>query len=255
MPRTGLGGVGSYSSLLPLNGANIPAAYSAPRIGADYHPSMRILRQSNPAQRLAPLIGPMSLPMTLVNDVDAPRLSVSDRGLAYGDGLFDTMAVIDGEMLNSNAHFTPRQRDCQRLGTTCPDVSLLAVDTLTVTLALAFERSVVKLTITRGSGARGYTPAVSLHPPRSVACSEWPTAYSSHEGNGVTVCIVNHRLCMNPQLTGLKLNRLDQVMASRELAKTTGQEALMLDDIGTTYYIGERSQAPQNALIAGNYHR
>jgi hypothetical protein len=240
MPRTGLGGVVSYSSLLPLNGANIPAAYSAARIGADYHSSVRILRQSNPAQRLAPLIGPMSLPMTLVNDVDAPRLSVSDRGLAYGDGLFDTMAVIDGEMLNSNAHFTPRQRDCQRLGTTCPDVSLLAVETLTVTLALAFERSVVKLTITRGSGA----------------CSEWPTAHSSHEGNGVTVCIVNHRLCMNPQLTGLKqLNRLDQVMASRELAKTTAQEALMLDDIGTTYYIGERIRAPQNALIAGNYHR
>ena len=254
MPRTGLGGVGSYPSLLPLNGANIPAAYTAPRIGADYHPSVRTLRQSNPAQRLAPLIGPMSLPMTLVNYVDAPRLSISDRGLAYGDGLFDTMAVIDGEILNSNAHFTPRQRDCQRLGTTCPDVSLLAVETLTV--ALAFELSVVKLTITRRSGARGYTPAVSLHPTQSVACSEWPTTYSSHEGNGVTVCIANHRLCMGPQLTGLKQsNRLDQVMASRELAETTTQEALMLDDIGTTCHIGERTRAPQNALIAGNYHR
>lgn len=250
MPRTGLDGVGSYSSLLPLNGANIPAAYTAPGIGVDYHPSMRTLRQSSPAQ----LVRLTSLPVTLVNGVDARHLSISDRGLAYDNGLFDTVAVIDGEILNSDAHFACRLRDCQRRGITCPDVSSLAAETLTITLA--FARSVVKLMTTRGNSARGYTPAVSIHLTRSVACSAWPTACSSHEGNSVTVCIANHRPCMNPQLAGLKyLNRLDHVMVNRELAETTAEAALMFDDIRTTFHIGEQARAPRNAMIAGNYHR
>lgn len=197
---------------------------------------------------------PTSLPLTPVNGIDAPYRSISDYGLTYGDGLIDTASINDGEILNTGAHFALDRRNCQRLGVACLDVSSLATDTLTITLAL--DRLIGGLTITRDSGASGYTPGVLLYPACIVAYCEWPTAHSPHKRNGVSVCIANHRLRMKPKLAGFTfLNRVGQVMASRELAETTAQGGRILDDIRTMHDIVDRNWASQTALIARDYHR
>ena len=88
----------------------------------------------------------------------------------------------------------------------------------------------VKIIITRGSGGRGYTPSTKVSPTRIVARHEWPNDYAERERSGIRVCIAQHRMSRNPQLAGLKhLNRLDQVLASLELARCDAAEALMLD--------------------------
>lgn len=169
--------------------------------------------------------------MTLVNGIASGEVSVFDRGLAYGDGLFETIAVVGQDVLNWPQHVARLGAGCERLALAVPDFEQLFRETRAV--AGGFERSVVKITITRGAGGASYTPARTDSPTRIVARRAWPEAYAAREQAGVRVCVAEHRLAQNPTLAGLKhLNRLDQVLASMELCERDVDEALMLDPDG-----------------------
>ena len=166
--------------------------------------------------------------MTLVDGIHTNDVSALDRGLAYGDGLFETLAVVDGHILNWQSHADRLRRGCDALSIPQPDFTLLADEARAV--ASGTDRSVVKIIITRGSGGRGYTPAPDTVAVRIVTRHRWPDEYARREDSGINVCIAQHRISHNPHLAGVKhLNRLDQVLASIELAKRGVTEALMLD--------------------------
>ena len=167
--------------------------------------------------------------MILVNGIQTNDASALDRGLAYGDGLFETLAVRDGDILNWPQHVERLRRGCDKLKIRRPDFEQLFEETHNV--ASDYDRSVVKIIITRGAGGRGYTPpAAGVTPTRIVARHMWPNEYREREQTGVHVCIAQHRISVNPDLAGLKhLNRLDQVLASAELMERDADEALMLD--------------------------
>jgi 4-amino-4-deoxychorismate lyase len=166
--------------------------------------------------------------MILVNGVATNEVSALDRGLAYGDGLFETVAVVHGEILNWPRHMARLKDGCARLAITGADAQQLFDETLAV--AAGTDRSVVKISITRGQGGMGYTPPAAISATRIVARRPWPEDYAEREETGVRVRVARHRLSSNPRLAGLKhLNRLDQVLASMEPAAPGIAEAIMLD--------------------------
>ena len=165
---------------------------------------------------------------TVVNGIPTNDVSAFDRGIAYGDGLFETLALADNEILNWPRHMARLRHGCDILNIPPPDFEILAAEAHAV--ASGYDRSVIKMIVTRGSGGRGYTPPSALAPTRIVARHEWPDGYAERERQGVRVCIAQHRMPRHPQLAGLKhLNRLDQVLASLELVNSGAVEALMLD--------------------------
>jgi 4-amino-4-deoxychorismate lyase len=88
----------------------------------------------------------------------------------------------------------------------------------------------VKITITRGVGGRAYTPPAVSSATRIIARAPWPEDYARRKQDGIRVCVARHRLPVQPDLAGIKhLNRLDQVLASLELAEHGADEAVMLD--------------------------
>ena len=166
--------------------------------------------------------------MILVNGVATAEISVRDRGLAFGDGVFETIAVIGTRVMNWSQHLARLQHGCARLDIPVPDADLLLSEIHTI--AATAQRVVVKLIITRGDGGEGYTPPPDSQPHRIVLSRPWPRDDASRAEHGVALTIAQHRLSENPLLAGLKhLNRLDQVMASREVAGTDCVDALMLD--------------------------
>ncbi len=166
--------------------------------------------------------------MILVNGAHAQGVSVLDRGLAYGDGLFETLALVENEILNWPRHIERLRLGCDTLNIPQPDFA--ALDAEAHEVAAGFDRAVVKIIITRGSGGRAYTPPEKIVPTRIVTRHEWPDDYAERERSGIRVCVARHRLPRHPQLAGLKhLNRLDQVLASFDLTKCDATEALMLD--------------------------
>src|SRR5690606_14958275 len=94
-------------------------------------------------------------------------------------------------------------------------------------------RAVVKLVVSRGPGARGYTPPAVARPTRILSISSWPSYPPHHYTAGMNVQTCALRLGRNPALAGLKhLNRLEQVLASAEVKAAGADEGLLLDSEG-----------------------
>lgn len=156
----------------------------------------------------------------------AASVPVSDRGLQYGDGLFETIACLDGRPRFLDLHVARLRQGCARLDMPLPDAGTMRTEVLRAG-AMA-PRGIVKLIVTRGSSAqRGYAPPPDARPRRIVQWFPWPPEPSAAE-QGVAVCLSPITLGINPALAGIKhLNRLEQVMARHRLDGTRYAEALM----------------------------
>ena len=165
---------------------------------------------------------------TLVNGAAADTVAVSDRGLQYGDGVFETLAVIDGAPQLWTRHVARLQEGCTRLGIAPVDATRLAAEAQQ--LCRNAERAVLKIIITRGSGGRGYRPDVSGLPTRILQRFPWPDYPQGCATEGVAVRLCRLRMGHNPLLAGIKhLNRLEQVLARGEWDDPDIHEGLMQD--------------------------
>ncbi|HEY4368544.1 MAG TPA: aminodeoxychorismate lyase [Steroidobacteraceae bacterium] len=155
-------------------------------------------------------------------------LAVSDRGLNYGDGLFETARLHGGVVRFLPAHLERLQEGCRRLGIAYPGDTVIGGD---IDTAVGLHREgVLKIIVTRGQGARGYRPSVAADPTRIVALHPLPATIGIEV---LTVRWCNVRLGRNPALAGVKhLNRLEQVLAQAEWDGIDIGEGLMLDTEG-----------------------
>lgn len=167
--------------------------------------------------------------MMLVNGAATESIPAADRGMAYGDGVFRTLRALDGEPLHWRKQFNKLADDCARMNIPCPPSTVLLSEARTV--AHSHSHAVVKITVTRGSGARGYAPPAPSTPLRVVTGARFePLAAAA---DGVTARVCNLRLGHQPALAGVKhLNRLENVLARAEWRHSDIHEGLMLDQQG-----------------------
>jgi 4-amino-4-deoxychorismate lyase len=152
----------------------------------------------------------------------------ADRGLAYGDGLFETMAARDGSVRWLELHLDRLIDGCHRLAIPPPERSVIEAEV--AAHCPQAGRATIKLIVTRGPGNRGYAPPESPRPTRVLAVSSWPDYPLEHYEAGIRVRVCRLRLGENPALAGLKhLNRLEQVLAQLELRGSDAQQGLLLD--------------------------
>lgn len=160
------------------------------------------------------------------------RVAVLDRGLHYGDGLFETLPVRDGRIPLLEDHLERLAEGCRRLGIASPDPALLRQELHAA--AKSRSQAVLKLMLTRGSGGRGYRSPNPATPVRVLLRYPWPDHPEAWSREGIHLRVCSTRLGHNPVLAGLKhLNRLEQVLARAEWGEgSTVQEGLMLDEDG-----------------------
>jgi 4-amino-4-deoxychorismate lyase len=168
--------------------------------------------------------------MSLVNGRWCKSLSARDRGIHYGDGVFETMAVQHGEPLCLDRHLARLERGCRRLAIPVP--GRLGLLQEIGEMCSGVEQGVLKVIVTRGEGGRGYTPAQGS-PTRVLIPYPWPVYPAHYWQDGIVACVCHVRLGRNPWLAGIKhLNRLEQVLARRECDDARVPEGLMLDAEG-----------------------
>lgn len=166
-------------------------------------------------------------PRYLVNG-ESLGIDPSDRGLAYGDGLFETMAASDGDIPHLALHLERLTHGCDRLSIPRPRYADIERDL--ADLVPPTGRAVVKIIVTRGPGARGYAPPTESHPTRVASVSPWPDYPARHRKDGIRVLLCKLKLGINPALAGLKhLCRLEHVLAQMELTGTDAQQGLLRD--------------------------
>jgi len=169
--------------------------------------------------------------ISIVNGEEAGTVSPLDRGLLYGDGIFETLAVRDGRPCYWPLHMARLQEGCRRIGLQAPDeVRLLEEAERLVGPAGC---GVLKLVITRGEGGRGYRVPDTTRPTRIVQLHPWPEYPPACTEAGVATRLCHTRLGCNPVLAGIKhLNRLEQVLARQEWDDPDIREGLMQDRDG-----------------------
>jgi len=168
---------------------------------------------------------------TLINGQALDHVAATDRGLLFGDGLFETMAFWNGQCPLWERHMRRLTRGCRMLGIASPDFVL--VEDECRALAQSSKRIVIRLTLTRGSGGRGYWPDVTGKPTRILQSREWPESLEKQQQNGMKAITSTVRLNLQPALAGLKhCNRIEQVLAAQECQQQGAEEALVFDQSG-----------------------
>ena len=165
-----------------------------------------------------------------VNGRPGTRVSALDRGLQYGDGVFETMRVRRRQIRLLEFHLDRLYRGLNSLAIEAP--ARRALGTELKRLAKTQDEAVLKLIVTRGTGPRGYRPTGQERSTRIAMLAGVP-----HEAEAaarpVRVRMCTTRLGAQPRLAGLKtLNRLESVVARSEWRDTRVWEGLMQDTDG-----------------------
>jgi len=166
--------------------------------------------------------------MNLLNGENKHCIEFSDRGFQYGDGLFETIEVLNQTPLFLDQHLQRLKKGCQRILIPEPDIPTLKKEA--IQLSQGSETAVLKLIITRGSGGRGYRQPDTIHPTRLFTLHAFPDYPENFAQHGITARFCDTSLGINPALAGIKhMNRLEQIMARAEWNNSDIQEGLMLD--------------------------
>lgn len=162
-----------------------------------------------------------------VNGVPGHAVDVADRGLAYGDGLFETLAVRAGVPRLLSFHLDRLVQGAERLRLPLPDRRWL--DDGLRAAADGVAHGVLKLLLTRGTGPRGYAPPAA---PRATVAWGIATTHPA-PAHPLRVRWCETMASANPATAGLKtLCRLDQVLARAEWRDPAVDEGLMTSTDG-----------------------
>ena len=164
----------------------------------------------------------------LVDGVPSATVSALDRGLAFGDGVFRTLAVRGGRALNWEWHRRRLAADCAALRLEAPAEATLAEEMRRV----APGDATVKIIVTRGPATRGY--AIAPARPTRIVASFAPASHPAEAArDGVRARRCALVLSEQPRLAGAKtLNRLESVLARSEWNDPAIAEGLLADARG-----------------------
>lgn len=169
--------------------------------------------------------------MILVNGQPSEQLPISDRGLQYGDGVWETLRIKDHQAIFLKQHLERLSLGLQCLMIHTLDIAALKSEIQQ--LCKINAQAILKIIISRGSGGRGYSSAgISVSATRILSLHPLPKYPKSYQETGIKLTLCQTRLAHNPALAGFKhLNRLEQVMARSELGDNY-QEGVVRDYAG-----------------------
>jgi branched-chain amino acid aminotransferase len=158
-------------------------------------------------------------------------VSVGDRGFLYGDGLFETMRVVNGKPFRGAQHLERMVRGADFLKIKLPftpkELQHFAEQLITKN---EMPNSVLRVTLTRGVGARGYSPRRADSPSLVMTLHPAPTAGEPPVWRLITASI---RINAADPLTQFKTcNKLPQILARVEAEAKDADEALLLNTSG-----------------------
>jgi len=166
----------------------------------------------------------------LINGIPSEYVSVADRGLHYGDGLFETIACVGTHAVFIEQHLNRMKSGARRLDIAFPGREFIRHDINRLLRNRGNSKSVIKLILTRGRGERGYRYEPKQSPTRICLLSKWPAHVARWAQHGINSRFCETPASINPRLSGIKsLNRLENVLASGELG--TGFDEGFLCDI------------------------
>jgi branched-chain amino acid aminotransferase len=163
---------------------------------------------------------------------EAARIDPADRGFTLGDGVFETLRAYAGRPFRLDAHLARLESSAAVLGIPLPlpaaRIAAAVAETLAAN-ALTTGDAAIRITLTRGPGARGLLPPESPRPTLMITAA----AYQPAPARPLSAVIVGIRRNEHSPLSRLKtLSYLDNVLAQREAAERGADEAILRNTAG-----------------------
>lgn len=162
-------------------------------------------------------------------------ISASDRGFLYGDGLFETIRIYDGEIFLGDQHLVRLFRGASLLQIPLEkDVNIYKPIFKDVIEMNQMNEGFLRLSVSRGTGKRGLLPQQCADPAIMVApFFSIPYEEENYSKGFTAVTIKNTRRNPFSPLSKLKtLNYLDNILAKMEAEERNVQEGLLLNVFG-----------------------
>jgi len=158
-------------------------------------------------------------------------IPVNDRGFMYGDGLFETIRVMNGRPFRLAQHLERMTRGADFLKIKPP----FAPKELQQFVEQLIEENqmpeaILRLTLTRGPGERGYTPEAEGRPTVAMTLHAVPHLETPVQWSLVTSSF--RVLAADPLSSFKTLNKLTHVMARAEAIEKGADEALLINTNG-----------------------
>ena len=170
----------------------------------------------------------------LINGRTSETINPFDRGLSYGDGVFRTFLVKNGNPINWDMHYLKLSDDAHALQIKAPTKKDLFSD-----IKKLFDDKktyICKIIITRGVSDQGYRYNKNINSTRILLKIKYKNTVKKLYFEGVRLEICKTRTSHNEIYKGAKhLNRIDNVLAKAELKNSTF-DGIMLD---SNNYINE----------------
>ncbi len=159
----------------------------------------------------------------LINGKRQNKLSVFNRLVQFGDGLFETCLVVDGRLILAEQHFQRLEKGVKLLKIKTVKRSIWLADIAQAVAMAKATNAVVKIILSRGeSKKRGYGFDDNIEPMRIIMVADMPNLPTDFSLNFCESGYANNQL-----LAKIKhCNRLEQILARVNL---TAQECIMLD--------------------------
>jgi branched-chain amino acid aminotransferase len=166
-------------------------------------------------------------------------VSIRDRGFLYGDGVFETLRVYDGDVFEWEAHADRLARSLATLDfeETMPPVADLRERVLDTVDANDFADAYARLSMTRGVQPGTLTPEPRVDPTITVVVSELPRGGTEGEavweGPADLRAVETRRIPSEALPADAKThNYLNGILARLDLGDSGADEAIMLDADG-----------------------
>ena len=164
-----------------------------------------------------------------LHETSVVPFDVSDRGLTLADGLFETLLVVDGRPFRRAAHLERMLAGAAALALPIERDRLEAdLDLLLATLGPG--TAVVRLTLTRGPGARGLALPAEPRPTVLVTTAPWSPDLVGRPVRLVTSSIRRNET--SPTARHKTLAYLDAIAATAEARAAGCDDALFLNTEG-----------------------
>lgn len=166
------------------------------------------------------------------NGETADHIRVDERAFQYGDGLFETIAIRNGEPRLWKYHMERLATGCERLKMAVPEQRVLRrqLDNAVSDCDASASHCLAKLIVSSGVSQRGYGRKTPTDTEIYVGIFETTPVPEEYYRDGVETMLCETRLALHSATAGIKtLNRLEQVLARSECVACSAFEGFTLD--------------------------
>ena len=156
--------------------------------------------------------------------INPKSIPVNDRAFNYGDGLFETILVNNGEPLFLKEHLIRLNSGCKKLRIELPSQTLIE-KSINKSIGNT-KKCIIKIIYSRGISSHGYGYDKKVKPQLYIIKKK---ATHTRRSLFISLRYSKYKLCDNPYLSKIKhLNRLEQILGFT-FADRKGSNNILID--------------------------